>query len=68
MSESGESIDQEVEVRMPELVSFEDGGQGDVYHDCQKYSWSLLAILKEEMKTTMFHRRAPSVVFPDKQK
>lgn len=21
---------------MPELVSFEDSGQGDVYHDCQK--------------------------------
>lgn len=36
MSESGESVDHEVEVRMPELVSFEDGGQGDIYHDCQK--------------------------------
>lgn len=21
---------------MPELVSFEDGGQGDIYHDYQK--------------------------------
>lgn len=35
MSESGESVDHEVEVCMPELVLFEDGGQCYIYHDCQ---------------------------------
>ncbi|XP_061184855.1 uncharacterized protein LOC133192867 [Saccostrea echinata] len=38
MSESGESVDHEVEVRVPESVTFDDGGQGDTYDERQKSS------------------------------
>ena len=37
MSDSGESVDHEVEVRVPESVDFLESGQGDVRNDDQKF-------------------------------
>lgn len=36
MSDSGESVDHEVEVRVPKSVNLDEIGQGDVVNDDQK--------------------------------
>lgn len=75
MSKSAESVDHEVEVCMPELVLFEDGGQCYIYHDCEilnnkEVLVESVTFRKEVMQTTtsLLHRWAPSGVFLKEQK